>query len=259
MKILKQSIQYAANLTGYEISRAGRKKASAIPVEFDEAERSLFSLVKDNEMTMTSSERMFATMMASKHAVESGIDGDFVECGVWRGGNSILAAGEFKHRNSNKAVYLFDTFEGMTAPTEFDRTAANNVPAEEKFRETRRGENSDWCYSSLDEVKSNFAKAGLLSDKVKFVKGDVLKTLEDESNLPSKISVLRLDTDWYESTKKELEVLYPRLSVGGVLMIDDYGHWAGAKKAVDEYFEAHGNRPFLQYIDRTGRIGIKMR
>lgn len=184
MKILKQSIQYAANLTGYEISRTAKKQAAAIPVEFDEAERTLFLLVKGNEMTMTSSERMFATMMACKHAVENGIDGDFVECGVWRGGNSILAAGEFKQRNSDKAIYLFDTFEGMTAPTEFDQTAASNVPAEEKFRETQRGENSDWCYSAIDEVKNNFAKAGLLSDKVKFVKGDVLKTLEDESNLP---------------------------------------------------------------------------
>lgn len=257
MKLLKKPIQYAAHIAGYEISRAGRKQAAAIPVEFNDAERALFSLVKDNEMTMTSSERMFATMMACKHAVESGIVGDFVECGVWRGGNSILAAGEFHQRNSNKAVYLFDTFEGMTAPTEFDKAALSGVAAEKKYQETKRGENSDWCYSSLDEVKNNFAKAGLLSDRVKFVKGDVLKTLEDENNLPEKISVLRLDTDWYESTRKEMEVLYPRLSVGGIIMIDDYGHWAGAKKAVDEYFERHGGRPFLQYIDRTGRIGIK--
>jgi hypothetical protein len=258
MKLLRDAVRSAAKLMGYEITRSSRKLSSALPVEFGDKEKALFGFVKNNELSMTSNERMFATMMACKYAVTERVDGDFVECGVWRGGNTILAAGVFKEHNADRGVYLFDTFEGMTEPTEADRTASGKVSAKEKFEQKQDNEDG-WCYSSLDEVKNNFAKAGLLSDKVKFVKGDVLKTLADESNLPSKISVLRLDTDWYESTKKELEVLYPRLSVGGVLMIDDYGHWAGAKKAVDEYFEAHGNRPFLQYIDRTGRIGIKMR
>ena len=85
-------------------------------------------------------------------------------------------------------------------------------------------------------------------------KGDVLSTLAVPDNLPLKIAVLRLDTDWYESTRMELETLYPRLSVDGVIMIDDYGHWTGARRAVDEYF-ARGQRPLLQYTDATGRAG----
>jgi predicted O-methyltransferase YrrM len=96
----------------------------------------------------------------------------------------------------------------------------------------------------------------LLSPSVRFVEGDVVQSLKIESNLPESISVLRLDTDWYESTRAELEVLYPRLSPGGVLIIDDYGHWGGAKKAVDEYFRGRP-KPLLQYTDYTGRMGVK--
>jgi O-methyltransferase len=105
-------------------------------------------------------------------------------------------------------------------------------------------------------VKANFANAGLLAEGVKFVKGDVAQTLAEPNELPAVISVLRLDTDWYESTRAELESLYPRLSRGGVLIIDDYGHWGGARKAVDEYFSQR-DRPFFQYIDQTARSGVK--
>lgn len=87
--------------------------------------------------------------------------------------------------------------------------------------------------------------------------GDVEQTLLDESNHPARISLLRLDTDWYHSTRVELEQLYPLLSPGGVLIIDDYGHWEGCRKAVDEYFAANRIRMFLQRIDYTGRLGIK--
>jgi O-methyltransferase len=97
-----------------------------------------------------------------------------------------------------------------------------------------------------------------LDDKIIFIQGDVAVTLEVPNNLPEGIAVLRLDTDWYESTKKELEILYPRLSVGGVLLVDDYGHWVGAREAVDEYFKRHNNRPFLVYNDNTGRAGVKV-
>jgi hypothetical protein len=75
--------------------------------------------------------------------------------------------------------------------------------------------------------------------------------------LPEQIAVLRLDTDFYESTRHELRHLYPRLVHGGVLIIDDYGHWAGARKAVDEYIAEEGIRLLLNRIDYTGRIAIK--
>lgn len=78
----------------------------------------------------------------------------------------------------------------------------------------------------------------------------------ERPEVPDSIAVLRLDTDWYESTKKELDALYPRLSSGGVIIVDDYGVWQGARAAVDEYFSAH-RRPLFHYIDDTGRIGVK--
>lgn len=235
-----------------------RDSVQNIPIELTKDEQELFHFVKENDLSMTSNERLFATIMACKYVIERDIPGDFVECGVWRGGNSLLAAGVFKLYNVKRKVYLFDTFEGMTAPTEADKRISDQAPAIEKFKENRKEDRYFWCYAGLDEVQNNFRKAGLLNDNVTFVKGDVLKTLADAGNLPETISVLRLDTDWYESTKAELEILYPRLRFGGILMIDDYGHWAGSNKATDEYFATHGKRPFLQYVDYTGRVGVKI-
>ena len=97
-------------------------------------------------------------------------------------------------------------------------------------------------------------KTGLNEKNIIYVKGLVEKTLD--GNFPEKISLLRLDTDFYESTKKELEILFPKLQSGGIIIIDDYGHWKGCKKAVDEYFVNKKNI-FFQQIDYSGLIGVK--
>jgi O-methyltransferase len=230
-----------------------------VPPELNDRELQLFRYVRMAGLTMVSDERLFDTILACRHALAWGFDGDFVECGVWRGGNSILAAGIFKMYGSNKKVYLFDTFEGMTRPTDNDAHLGSGKKAMGEFIDNQKENHNDWCYASLEDVKANFERVNLLGDNIVFVKGDVAETLAKPENLPQKISVLRLDTDWYESTKLELDVLYPRLSVGGVLIIDDYGHWAGSKKAVDEYFSTHHNRPLLHITDYTGRSGIKLR
>ncbi len=128
--------------------------------------------------------------------------------------------------------------------------------ASARYARERKDAHNDWCYASLEEVQHHLREAGLLSDYVRMIEGDVLETLQNEDNLPNAVSVLRLDTDWYESTKLELEVFWPRLQSGGIMMVDDYGHWGGARKAVDEYFEGRG-RPYLQYIDYTGRLAVK--
>ena len=90
--------------------------------------------------------------------------------------------------------------------------------------------------------------------QIQFVSGMVEQTLLKQK--PEKVALLRLDTDWYESTKCELEQLFPRLVPGAVLIIDDYGHWDGCRRAVDEYFEQHQVRMLLNRIDYTARIGI---
>jgi O-methyltransferase len=144
----------------------------------------------------------------------------------------------------------------MTEPSQQDRTTDGRM-AEPRFQESQRDGFNEWCLASLGDVRNNFKRANLIDENVRFIQGDVRKTLTQEELLPKKISVLRLDTDWYDTTSLELEILYPRLSAGGILIIDDYGHWAGAKKAVDEYFEKNCNRPFLQYTDYTCRMGVK--
>jgi O-methyltransferase len=225
------------------------------PIEISAADQRIFEYVRAHNLSTSSDERLFATIMACRHVVANDIEGDFVECGVWRGGNSVIAADVFKNLGAARAVWLFDTFAGMTPPTEFD-VNYRGEPAVVKFTKSQQPNHNTWCYAPLEEVQENFKRASLLGDRVHFVAGDVADTLGKAQGLPQKISVLRLDTDWYESTKIELESLFPRLSAGGVLIIDDYGHWGGARKAVDEYFGGK-SRPFFQYIDPTARIAVK--
>src|SRR5438034_593928 len=138
-------------------------------------------------------------------------------------------------------------------PTEKDRTNIGE-PAADVLR--RRPKTSNvWAIAGLDDVREGMAETGYPAERVHFHPGRVEETIPGEA--PAEIALLRLDTDWYESTRHELVHLYPRLSEGGVLLVDDYGHWAGAKRAVDEYFATEAPPLLLSRIDYTGRIGIK--
>jgi O-methyltransferase len=257
--MLKKIVQNTFNTLGYEIRRVSKNISDrSMPVELNDSEREIVHYIMSNKLTMVSYERLWTTVMACKYVVDREIEGDFVECGVWRGGNALAAAEIFKLHNSKRNVWLFDTFKGMTAPTDFDVQASDGRTARTQYEADQKETHNEWCYSSIEDVRQNFANRGLTTN-IHFVQGDVCQTLNSEpSKLPNKISVLRLDTDWYESTKKELEVLYPKLTVGGCLIIDDYGHWSGSKKATDEYFEKNQNRPFLQHTDYTGRVAVKV-
>ncbi len=257
--MLKKIVQNTLSTFGYEIRRTSKSSANrSMPVELNLAEREIVNYIMSNKLTMVSYERLWATIMACKYVVDRGIEGDFVECGVWRGGNALAAAEIFRLYKSERKVWLFDTFKGMTAPTDVDVRASDGRAAKEQYEDEQRGGHNEWCFASIEDVRRNFHDRGLASN-VNFIEGDVCQTLNgDESSLPNKISVLRLDTDWYESTKKELEVLYPRLTIGGCLLVDDYGHWSGSRRAVDEYFLKNQSRPFLHCIDYTGRVAVKV-
>jgi len=228
---------------------------SGISMELSDNEKDLLYYVENNSLSMTSREQLISTIFSCKYAVENNIPGDFVECGVWRGGHAILAAGIFKLYNSDKKIWLFDTFEGFIdaniSPSVYDVINKDNMRVT-----TESYYNIKHCGNSIEKVAENFVKYNLLSDNIYFIKGDVLQTLT-YNNVPTKISVLRLDTDWYDSTLKELETLYPVLSTGGVLIVDDYGIYSGLRKAVDDYF-SNKKKPLLQYIDNQGRLGIKV-
>jgi O-methyltransferase len=200
--------------------------------------------------TMTSPARIVAVCSAVRYVEANSIPGAFVECGVWKGGSSMAAALTFK---TPRPLFLFDTFEGMTDPTANDRHSASGQLASAMLRKADPHATIR-CYSALEEVKRNMDSTGYPPAEISYIKGKVEDTVPAAA--PEQIAVLRLDTDWYESTRHELEHLYPRLSPGGVLIIDDYGYWAGARKAVDEYFR---DSLFLGRIDNTGRIAIKPR
>ncbi len=202
--------------------------------------------------TMTSRRRVYALIDAVDYIVKRKIAGDFVECGVWKGGSSLAAAMAFRARNDTRRdFHLFDTFEGMTAPTENDGAAAMKG-----FGSTlTKDRTSTWCRSSIEEVRQVMAKSGFPQERIHFIKGPVEETLPGSA--PSVISILRLDTDWYESTRHELATLYPRLAPGGILILDDYGFWAGARRAVDEFLAQERISAFLHRIDETGALLVK--
>lgn len=200
--------------------------------------------------SITSAERIECLYVALSNVVKFNKPGAIVECGVYKAGN-ILGVMEFlfRSKDTSRTIWLYDTFSGMTPPEEVD-IDFNNNPASKVM-----GEKS--LHFSLEEVKQVLSNSSYPKDKLKFVVGPVEQTLMKEENIPDKIALLRLDTDWYSSTKKELEVLYPKLITKGALIIDDYGHWKGARKATDEYFEKLGGFPSKYSIDYTGILITK--
>ena len=209
------------------------------------------------EYTMTSWERLYALYHATHYIVENNVPGDFVECGVWRGGSMRLVAITLLSLGiKDKTLYLYDTFEGMTAPdAELDLDLHCNRAIADWEQIKRR--NVKWSYAPIEEVRQTIEATGYPMDRVQLVKGPVELTIP--STIPQQIALLRLDTDWYASTKHEIEHLYPLLSPEAVLALDDYGHYQGARRAVDEYFDRVGNRPFLQRTDYACRFAIKPR
>ena len=150
---------------------------------------------------------------------------------VERGNLIFLMQKYIEKLNLNKSIYGFDTFTGMSEPTDFD-ISVNTKNSLKKFNKLKLDDNSsEWCYAEIDEVNENIRSNVNEPSNISLIKGMVEETLKNAENLPDKISILRLDTDFYESTKVELEVLYPRLVKGGVLIIDDYGWWEGSKKS----------------------------
>jgi hypothetical protein len=154
----------------------------------------------------------------------------------------------------DRRIWAYDTFAGMTAPTAADFKPGEDLDVEKKFASLNRSDHNEWCLASEEEVLHNF-KTRVGAGELRTVKGPVETTLASPDNLPERIAILRLDTDFYESTKAEMEVLYPRLSKGGVLIVDDYGEWAGARRAVDEFFA--GQPVWLHYVTHTVRLMIK--
>ncbi len=222
----------------------------AIPPDFGNDEAEIISEFRP--WTMTSPERIYALIQAVRYVSANAIAGAIVECGVWKGGSmAAVARTLLRSQDVKRDLYLFDTFEGMPEPGVQD-VDYSGKQASEVLREDAGSRCSD---APLDQVKEVLYGTGYPRGKIHFVRGRVEETIP--ASAPDKISLLRLDTDWYSSTNHELAHLFPRLSHAGVVIIDDYGHWRGSRQACDEYFSQNRIPILLNRIDYTGRIALK--
>ncbi len=224
------------------------------------AEREIIDRAKP--YTLTSIERLCALTDAVRYCTLRELPGAFAECGVWMGGSVLAMILTLQDLGVNdRPIYLYDTFEGMTRPTELDTSRYGGGALqhwdEREQRMNRLFERHVFDPESFHEqaVRDLLLATGYPSGLVEFVRGPVERTIPQLA--PDRLALLRLDTDWYESTRHELEHLYPKVCDAGVLIVDDYGHWDGARRAVDEYFAAHGPVPLLNRIDYSGRIAVK--
>lgn len=255
-KVVTTTIRSLINRVGIDIVRYQRcREKQTYPPDFSNKNIEICEAVKP--YTMTSPERINALIDAVRYVVANKVDGAMVECGVWKGGSVMAMMLTLKMLgDENRDIYLYDTFSGMSTPSDVD-VSYHGQNAHEIFSKHHENtkDTSDWCLFPLEEVVQNTFSIGYNKDKIHFIKGKVENTIP--KNMPRKIALLRLDTDWYESTKHVLTHLFPCLSPNGVLIIDDYGHWEGARKAVDEYISDKDICILLNRIDYTGRIGVK--
>lgn len=243
----RELIQYLANLIGFTVVRK-------IPIDFTEEEKNMVGMVKTITNHFNDPVRLKSTMDAVNYIIRNNIQGDFVECGVWKGGSVIVMLKTLMQLDVwNKDVYLYDTFDGLPLPTKEDVDNFGRK-AISIYKKRLKNNTSTWINCSLDEVKTNIESVGYPSKFIHYIKGKVEDTLPKHA--PNKISLLRLDTDWYSSTKHNLEILYPKLSKNGILILDDYGAWLGARKAIDNYFN-NNHKIFLNRVDNTLRLVIK--
>lgn len=195
--------------------------------------------------TMIGVKRLDNIQYCIEQVLERGIEGDFIETGVWRGGACIFMRGILAtYGIEDRRVFVADSFRGLPKPD------AQKYPADKKDRHHEQ----DFLAVSQEEVESNFRKYGLLDDRVVFVKGWFKDTLP--SAPIEKLSILRLDGDMYSSTIEVLENLYPKLQDGGFCIIDDYA-LDGCRQAVDDYRSKNGIQTQLNEIDWTGRYWKK--
>ncbi len=243
-------IQKISQKFGYNFVELNEIPGDIIEKEFLEAYE------KNKDFSMTSIIRMYAFYNSIKYVLDNNIDGDIVECGVWKGGGIMLCADILLNRNEkNKKLWLYDTYEGMSKPTDKDINSGFREKAFYKWKQRQTATHNTWCYSPIDEVKQNILSTDYPEENINFVKGKVEDTIPGK--MPNKISLLHLDTDWYESTYHELKHLFPLLSKNGVLIVDDYGFWQGSRDAIDQYFKENSIKLLFNRIDYNGRLFIK--
>ncbi len=207
--------------------------------------------------TMVGYKRLSNVYELACKAEAENVPGAFVEFGVWKGGAAGVMAAVAKEAESERMTWLFDSFEGLPEPTEKDGTHAAEYASEHTLGRLR---SIVKCVGPIEDVeKLFFSVLRIPREQVRIEKGWFQETLPGAKQELGQIAILRLDADWYESTKYILEELYDQVAPGGWVIVDDYGHWEGCRKAVDEFFERRGLRHQLIPIDETGVYFQKQR
>ena len=250
--VITRPLRGLLQLAGYDVvPRPCTESRSGLPADFSEQDVDDFRFVQP--CTVVPPERIYTQTRAVEYIVKHGVHGAFVECGTWKGGSSMALARALKRLGAtDRDLYLFDLFaNNWPMPTEHDVhngqsalemvKAGYEVPQEHLY--------------TLDDVKRNMGLAGYPEERTHYVMGSVMDTVP--ANAPGQIALLRLDTDFYESTLHELVHLYPRLVSGGVLIMDDYGDWEGSRKATDEYLAEHNIPLCLIRVDVGARMAVK--
>jgi len=215
------------------------------------------ALFRVRRATMTMSGRCRSLWDQCQEVFRHHVPGSLVECGVWRGGSAAVMALAARSAGQDRALHLFDSFEGLPEPTEIDEAKAIDYSG---GRAGGKLSSIDRCKAGLEEVRGFlFGQLGLDPARVHFHVGWFQDTLPADAPTLGPIALLRLDGDWYESTAVCLEHLYPLLSPGGIIVLDDYFAWAGCKKATDEYRAKHGITAPLRQIDREAVFWVKAR
>ena len=239
---------------GYRFVKLESSK-TPIQVDMDPGFQPIYE--KSKTHTMTSMASMYALYKAVQYIADAKIPGDIVECGVYKGGSMMIAAMTLESMGDiDRQLWLYDTYAGMAQPTDRDVDVYGRSPRQ-RWQDAESGGINSWCMAPLDEVKSNLYSTAYPRQKMQFVEGKVEETIPN--SLPETIALLRLDTDFFESTQHELIHLFPKLSTNGVLIIDDYGWWKGSRDATDQYFEENGVKILLHRVDSTSRVAIKAR
>jgi hypothetical protein len=183
---------------------------------------------------------------AIHYILTNNIEGCIIECGVDSGDFEYIWIKELMKNNIVRDIYLYDTFGGLVKPSEYDYTCKDaklysmnkdqvyNTWKSKIINETT----NQWCYTPLEKVQHRLESTGYPRNNLHYIVGDVMETIKDKTKIPEKIAILRLDTDWYESSKYELEQMYDNVVNGGVIIFDDYYHWDGQRRATDDFFSS---------------------
>tara|TARA_B100000131_G_scaffold219414_1_gene210939 strand:- start:76 stop:861 length:786 start_codon:yes stop_codon:yes gene_type:complete len=248
---LKKTVRGIFNFLGLEIRRKNSwyEKYRDSVVEID---KNLEKILERSENYINASlPNRWGIIQSLQHVKRNRIKGDIVETGVFHGGGIIFLNDILNYLKLKKTIWGYDTFEGIPSIN----LKKDRILGSKKNKQVEKKDNMDKnIYPTLVTVKNNLKKNNV-KNQINLIEGDTKKTLKIKKHLPKKISFLRLDTDFYESTLNELETLYPKISKNGILMIDDYGHHVGCRKAVDEYFR--NKKIWLHRIDYTARLIIK--